>query len=195
MGRISKAFLTGLVAILPIALTLYILVWLATSLESALGGLIRNGLGKFYVPGMGIVAGFVVILIIGLSLKAWIVRQLFAWGERLMKRIPIVKTVYGAVRDLIGFFSESKDKTMNQVVMVSLGDTKLRLIGFVTREDFAGYPQGLADKDTVAVYLPMSYQVGGFTVMLPRTAIQPIEMSFQAAMRFAITAGMSSGEA
>jgi len=191
MRKMTKAFLTGLAAILPIAITIYILYWLGTSAESALGGLLPS---KFYRPGMGLVVGVIAIFLIGLSLQAWVVRRLFAYGEKLLNRIPVVKTVYGAARDLIGFFSESKDKGLNQVVMVTLGDSNLRLIGFVTREDFSAYPRDMAKADTIAVYLPMSYQVGGFTALLPRSAVQPIEMSFQAAMRFALTAGMSSGE-
>ena len=67
----------------------------------------------------------------------------------------------------------------------------LHLIGFVTREDFRGTPFGLADADTVAVYLPMSYQIGGYTVLLPRRLIEPIDMSVEDALRFAVTAGMS----
>jgi len=191
MRKVSKAFFTGLAAILPIAITIYILYWLGTSAEKALGNLLPS---RFYLPGMGLAAGIAVIFLIGLALQAWVFRRLFAYGETLLKRIPVVKTVYSAVRDLIAFFSESKDKTANQVVMVTLGDTNLRLMGFVTRDDFSAYPKGIAAEDTVAVYFPMSYQVGGFTAMMPRSAVQAIDMSFQDAMRFALTAGMSSGE-
>jgi len=194
MRKVSKAFLAGLMAILPIAITISILYWLGATAESALGGLLRTVLRSYYRPGMGLVAGVVVVFLIGLALQAWVFRKLFAYGENLLKRIPVVKTVYGAARDLIAFFSESKDKSLNQVVMVALGNTNLRLIGFVTREDFSAYPKSMAANDTVAVYLPMSYQMGGFTALLPRSALQPLDMSFQDAMRFALTAGMSSGE-
>jgi len=191
MRKVSKAFFTGLAAILPIAITVYILYWLGTSAERALGNLLPS---RLYLPGMGLVAGVGVILLVGLALQAWVFRKLFAYGEHLLKRIPVVKTVYSAARDLIAFFSTSKDKTMNQVVMVTLGESSLRLIGFVTREDFSAYPAGMAEPGTIAVYFPMSYQVGGFTAMMPRSAVKAIDMSFQDAMRFALTAGMSSEE-
>jgi uncharacterized membrane protein len=195
MRNLSRAFLTGLVAILPIAITIAILVWLGGTAETALGGLIKLVLpAGFYSRGMGLAAGVVVIFLFGLSLQAWVVRRIFAYGEKLLQRIPVIKTLYGSARDLIGFFSESKAKSLSQVVMVRLGDTGLRVIGFVTREDFSAYPKGLAAPDTIAVYLPMSYQVGGFTALLPRSVVEPVEMSFQDAMRFALTAGMSSGE-
>jgi uncharacterized membrane protein len=194
MRNISRAFLTGLAAILPIAVTVYVLYWAGDLAEKAMRKVVTLVLPEdYYVFGMGIVAGVVVILLVGLSFKAWVVRKVYYLAERLVQQIPIVKTVYGAVNDLIAFFTEKKDQSTNQVVMVTLGDTNVRLMGFATREDWTGYPDGMADEDTVAVFLPMSYQMGGFTTMVPRSAVQPIDMSFQDAMRFALTAGMSSG--
>ncbi len=191
MRQISRIFLTGLVTLLPIAITIYILYAVITSLERGLGNLLPE---TIYRPGMGLLSGVVIVFLIGLLLHAWIFRRLFAYGERLMQRIPVVSTIYGAVRDLMGFLSsESKNKTASQTVLVTLGQTRLRLLGFVTREDLTGLPAGMGDKETVAVYFPMSYQIGGFTAMVPRSALQPIDLSFQDGMRFAMTAGMSTG--
>jgi uncharacterized membrane protein len=91
----------------------------------------------------------------------------------------------------MGFFSSSDKKPMRRAVMVTVGNTSLRLIGFITREDFGDLPAGIGGDGNVAVYLPMSYQIGGFTTMVPRSAVQPIDMSIEQAMRFAVTAGMS----
>ena len=92
----------------------------------------------------------------------------------------------------MGFFSGSNKPTMSKAVMVAVGNTGLRFIGFITREDFGDLPTGMGGDDTVAVYLPMSYQMGGFTTMVPRSAVQPIDMSIEQAMRFAVTAGMTA---
>jgi len=72
----------------------------------------------------------------------------------------------------------------------------IRLIGFVTSEDFSGLPQAskAADKSTVGVYLPMSYQIGGYTVYLPKSQVDPLDMSIEDAMRFTLTAGVSGGK-
>jgi uncharacterized membrane protein len=115
----------------------------------------------------------------------------FRWGEQLVERIPLVKALYGSVRDLMGFFSNSDEETTRQAVMVTVGNTPLRLIGFITREDFSDLPVGIGGDDDVAVYLPMSYQIGGFTTMVPRSAVRLVDMSIEQAMRFAVTAGMS----
>ena len=191
MRRLSRAFLTGLAAVLPIVITIAVLVWIGSAADSLLKPLFTE---KFYRPGMGLIAGVALIMAIGILLQAYVFQRLFAHVEKWLNRVPVVSMVYSSVHDLVEFFSESKDKTTSQVVTVKLGGTNLRLIGFVTREDFSACPKGLADEGTIAVYLPMSYQMGGFTAMLPRSCVQPIDMSFQDAMRFALTAGMASGE-
>jgi len=190
MRKVSRVFLTGLMALLPVAITIYILYKLVTGLERALGNLLP---GKLYYPGMGLLLGILIVFLIGLSLHAWAFRRLFAYGERLMQHVPLVSVIYSSARALIGFF-KSDGRSMNQVVMVTLGNSSLRLIGFVTREDFSAYPEGLGSSETVAVFFPMSYAMGGYTAMVPRSAVQKINMPFQEAMRFALTAGMSTGE-
>ena len=192
MKGLSKIFFTGLAAVLPVLLTFYILVWLGSKAESVFGGTINLLLPEhWYKPGMGLVAGVLFIFLVGLTLRAWVVRRFFSLGERLLSRIPLVKAIYGSIRDLMGFFG-GKDQGFSQVVLVRLGDTQMKLLGFVTREDFSDLPAGLAGNGIVAVYLPMSYQIGGYTVMLPRSAIEPVNMSMQEAMKFAVTAGMKA---
>jgi uncharacterized membrane protein len=79
-----------------------------------------------------------------------------------------------------------------QVVSVQYPGTQMRLLGFITRSDFSDLPQGVANADDVAVYLPMSYQVGGYTVVVPRSQITPVNMARDEAMRFVLTAGLTA---
>ncbi len=192
MKTISKIFFTGLAAILPIAITIYILYWLGKTSEELAAGLLDWLLPsppKWY--GVGILTCLALILLVGLLMRAYLVRTLFGWGEAILKRIPLVKTLYGSVRDLMGFFADTDGgKKQSQVVMVTLGPD-VRLLGLLTRENFKDLPEGVGTEETVAVYLPMSYQLGGFTTMVPRAAVQPVEMTMEDAMRFAVTAGMS----
>ena len=71
-------------------------------------------------------------------------------------------------------------------------DSDFRLIGFVTRDDLSTLPGGLGSKDEIAVYLPMSYQIGGYTVLIPRQNVEPINISMEDAFRFTVTAGVSA---
>ena len=193
MKKIIREFLAGLAIILPVLITAYLLYWLAKSAEKSLGSLIRLILPEgWYWPGMGIAAGIVLIFVVGLLMQAWGVRSLVAWVERVVLRIPLIKTVYGAVRDLIGFITQGKDSGLRQVVAVKIGDENIQLIGFVTREDLAGLPEEIGGHDKIAVYLPMSYQLGGYTVIVPRSAVQPLDMSLEEATRFVLTGGVAA---
>ncbi|WP_018881534.1 MULTISPECIES: DUF502 domain-containing protein [unclassified Thioalkalivibrio] len=193
MRRISRTFLTGLAAILPAAITLALLWWLGSTAEEVLGGLLQAILPDLlYFPGMGILAGIGLLFGLGVLLQAYVVRWLFDWLEGLMQRIPVVKTIHGTVRDVTRLVSGDIHEQFGQAVLVQLPGTDFKLVGFVTREDFAGLPDSLGGPDTVAVYMPMSYQIGGYTLMLPRERIEPLELSLEDAMRYALTAGVSA---
>jgi uncharacterized membrane protein len=192
MKKIGTLFLQGLIAILPIALTIYLIYWLATTAESVLGKAIRFVVGNYYVPGMGVLAGFLIAVGIGILLKIWIFRKLLSLAETVLQKLPGIKSIYGSVRDLVGFFDASKQKDFDKTVMVSFIDDDTQLMGLVTREDFGDLPEGIGNEETVAVYLPMSYQLGGFTVMVPRNRIRPVNMKVDQAMRFVLTAGVTA---
>lgn len=197
MKTIGKIFLGGLVAIAPIGLTVYVLYWLGATaqdlLDDPLAHLFYQDRVEQVPAGAGVVAAFVVVFVVGVLANFWLVRTLLSWAERLLERIPLVKTLYGSVRDLMGFFGTSGEKQkLSQVVMVTVGNTDLRLIGLLTRDDFSDLPAGVGSNETVGVYLPMSYQVGGFLTMVPRSSVEPIDMSMEEAMRFAVTAGMTA---
>lgn len=195
MKHLGKRFLAGLGTVLPVVLTAYLLYWFASSAEGLLGGVIRLVLpARYYWPGMGLAVGIGIVFLVGVLMQALVVRTVFSWAERLVYRMPLVKTVYGAIRDFIGFVSQGGDRGFRQVVAVRMGNTELKMIGFVTRSDLADLPPALGGSEAIAVYLPMSYQIGGHTVMVPRAAVEPLDMSLEAAMRLVLTAGIASSE-
>lgn len=189
---IYKTFLKGLVAVVPIVLTVWLILWLGIWLESSIGAGLRWMLPEgWYVPGSGLLLGCMAVFLVGLLLHAWFVQKLGDALDALVGRIPLVKSVYGALKDLLGFLSDRKSVDARQVVLVSDVQSSLKLLGFVTREDFNELPQ-LAEDDEVAVYLQMSYQVGGYTVIVPRHLIEPVDMRVEDAIRFVLTAGVTT---
>lgn len=196
MKFISRNMLTGLLAILPVVLTIYLLYWLAVTAESALGKLIRLVLpDNWYWPGMGLIVALLFVFLLGLLMHAYVFRSLFSRVEQLLYHMPLIKTVYSAIRDFFDYFSPSGKKEFEQVVSVRIGDTGLRLIGFVTQAIPERLPEGLRDEDCILVYLPMSYMIGGYAVLVPRNRVQPLEMNMEEAMRFALTAGVTGSSA
>lgn len=191
LRRLARTFLSGLAVVLPIVVTFAVLAWVVTTAEAMLGALVRLLLpGDTYPRGLGLLLALGVIFGVGVLMEAVYFRRLMGWLEELLNRIPLVKTVYGAVRDLMSLFSKAGARKFSKVVMVKFPGLEARLIGFVTIEDFAGLTIA-AGPDEVAVYLPMSYTIGGYTVLLPRACLTPLDMSLEDAMRFVVTAGMS----
>jgi len=194
MKRVTAILAQGLIALLPLAVTVLLLYWFASTAERTLGAGIKMILpDAWYVRGMGMLAGLTLTFILGLLVNVWGMPQLIRIGENLIGRIPLVKTVYGATRDLLGFFTNVHGRgSVSSVVMVSLGATGMRVVGLLTRERFDGLPAGIGAVGDVTVYVPFGYQIGGVTMIVPRECVRPIEMSLEDAMRFVITAGVRS---
>jgi len=186
MKNIGKYILTGLVTMLPVILTLYLLYWLAVSAETLLGELIPQ---EIYFPGMGVAVALLAMFIVGMLMHTRPIRQLFLRGERIFYRLPVVKSIYAAFRDFMDYFSPGRKKDFEQVVTVTFGDTGMRLIAFVTQADDQ-LPEDF-QRDYVMVYLPMSYMIGGYAVLVPRASVQPLNMSMEEAMRYVLTAGVT----
>jgi uncharacterized membrane protein len=186
---IGTTLITGFITILPVVLTIYLLYWLVVKSEEVMGTALRYLLPEVvYFPGMGTLAGLLMVFGVGLLMKAVLVRQLFAFGENILFHLPIIKTVYRAIRDLFDFFSPKQDN-FGRVVIVEVAG--MEMIGFVTQEHEERLPEAFRGRDAVLVYLPMSYMIGGYTLLVPREHIQPCKMSMDEAMRFALTAGIT----
>lgn len=189
--KLWNAMVRGLVVVLPMALTVWLLWWLGTTVESLLHQVILLFVPeRSYIPGMGIVAAVLLLIAAGMMVNAFLVRRVLASWERLMDRIPIVKSVYGAVRDFVQMLPAGGERReLHRVVLVRFGDATA--IGFVTRDDAAELGLGPAGEDAVAVYFPLSYQIGGYTLLLPRTRVEPLDLPIESAMRMVLTGGMS----
>jgi uncharacterized membrane protein len=118
-------------------------------------------------------------------------QRLFAVGDAILNRLPLVKTLYSAIKDFMGYLTPGSQVAQSKVVLVRLPGQPFELLGFVTREDFRRLPFQITVEDPIAVYLPFSYQIGGYTLFLPRSCLTPIDMSFEEAMKFVLTGGVS----
>ncbi|UCG79116.1 MAG: DUF502 domain-containing protein [Nitrospirota bacterium] len=189
---IGRNILTGLVTILPVALTIYLIYWLIVSTEMVLSSIIKSFLPEtLYWPGIGVIIALVAAFTVGLLMRAYIFQQIFNAGEQLLYRMPLIKSVYKAIRDFFRFFSPGAKKEFEQVVAVTIGNTGMKLVGFVTQAIPENMPEGFREEDSILVYLPMSYMIGGYAVLVPRSQVTPLHMNMEDAMRFTLTAGVT----
>ncbi|MBY6205321.1 DUF502 domain-containing protein [Halomonas denitrificans] len=187
--RIVRLFLKGLATIIPIALTLLIVFWLAGLAERGVGAMIQWVLPEdLYVRGMGLVGGVLIVIAIGLLSQVWLFRKLIDLGEALLDRLPLVKPVFRATKDFVDYFSGDERK-FDQAVLVRHPELGVAMMGYVTREDFTDLPFGVEGE--VCVYLPLSYQVAGYMVIVPKDWLEPVDMPFDESLRLILTAGMA----
>jgi uncharacterized membrane protein len=192
MHSLGKLFLKGLAVVIPVMLTIAILWWMAAGSERLLGGLLTRIMPEgWYVPGLGLASAIAMITLIGLLSHILIFQKLLEFSEGILNRLPLVKTIYTAIKDFIGYFSPDQEDRFSKVVLVRLPGQDVQVMGFVTREAFHDLPFTPAAEDPVAVYLPMSYMIGGYTLMLPRSCLDPVDMPFEDAMRLALTGGIT----
>jgi uncharacterized membrane protein len=193
LRKLRSALLRGLVVVLPIGFTLWLLWWLGSSTEALLRRLILLVIpAEHYLPGMGIVAAVVLLLAAGTLFNALLVQSALASWERMIGRIPVVKTIYGASRDFMKLLpAGGARRDLSRVVLAQFGDAQV--IGFVTRDDASELGIVKPDRDLMAVYFPMSYQIGGYTALLPRSRIVPLDLPVETAMRMVLTGGLSGG--
>jgi uncharacterized membrane protein len=145
----------------------------------------------WYVPGMGVISAVAITILVGLLTHVILFQKLFAIGDTLLNRLPLVKTIYSALKDFIGYLSPDSQMALSKVVLVRVPGQEFEQLGFVMREDFSRLPLQLTVDEPIAVYLPMSYQIGGYTLFLPRSCLTPVDMSFEEGMKLVITGAIS----
>jgi len=200
--RLARKIIQGLLTILPLALTLYAFCWtgislarlFATPLILALRPFVGNmtDLPGWFLPCLYVVSlvfGVIVLILVGIAVHYALAQTILAWIDRKVSRIPLAKTLYGSIKDLLGLFS-GEAKAFSRVVLVPLPGIGHKVLGMVTREDFSAMKA--VPPNTIAVYIPMSYQIGGFTVLVPNDSVETVDMSVEDALRFSVTAGVSS---
>lgn len=188
----GKIFIRGLIALAPVAISLAIIIWLFRVLEDIFRIPLEWLVGKYYFPGMGLVVAFIFIFIVGIIINNFIIQKVTKWIDRLLAKIPFFKTVYNSIGDMMGYFKPKEHGKKGKMVIIEINS--IRFLGMLTREDFEGLPPELGEDDYVTVFLPLSYQIGGHTVTVPRSSVRPIDMTVEQGMRFIVTAGMASGK-
>ncbi|MGS5085043.1 DUF502 domain-containing protein [Hydrogenophaga sp. A37] len=192
--RLSQYFFRGLITFLPLAITVYVLVLFVTWTEGTAMQMLRPFIGDFYLPGLGIALGAALILALGFLVSQPVTGKLLSLIELPFTNLPVVKSIYSSLKNFADYFAPH-EQDAQQVVLLKMPGHELSTVGLVTRQSMKGLPKGLAElEDQVAVYLPMGYMIGGYTVFVPRSWTTPVDMTVEEAMRMALIAFMSSGK-
>ena len=193
MRGFSAAFIRGLFVILPVVISIQLTVWMITTVESWLAPPLKQVLGGAYIPGMALILVAAITTLVGLSSR-WAIAD-FIWGlpGRVLERLPVLKQVYGTLKDVMEIMGGKKFED-EAVVMVELPNTEVRLIGIVTvrKKGNGNTIANELDDEHIAVYLPMSFQVGGYTAIVPKKYTRSLDLSPADALQLVLSGGVVS---
>ena len=178
MNWLIKNFLRGLVIVVPIALTLYIVYQAVVGLDRLL---------KLPYPGLGAAIILVAVVLIGSLASNFVIRRFLMLTEGVFTRAPLVRIIYSAIKDLLEAFVGNKRRFDKPVSVALTEGGEVRVFGFVTREDLSD----LTLPDHVAVYLPFSYTWDGSLILVPRSRVQPIAADSASIMALVVSGGVS----
>jgi len=191
MKKLVYYFLQGILYIAPIGVTAYVIYLLFSFVDNLLKDILEELLG-IYVPGLGLVAVILLLILVGLIGQTILARPFKILFKRVVGRIPILKVVFSAFNDLFSAFV-GKERKFNQPVLVLVNPiSNLEKLGFLTEEDLSM----IGEKEKVAVYFPHSYNFSGELFIVPKERVRRVDLNPAEVMKFIVSAGVAGlGEA
>lgn len=192
MKSLLKNFINGILTIVPIILVVYVIYKTFMFLDSLLGNVLKPYFQDSYIPGIGLLTTLVLITVLGWLSTRFITGSIIKLIDRLLEKIPFVKTVYSVIKDTVHSFLGEK-KSFSKVALVTVPGTNMKSLGFITTESVDAFYEPLSEH--VAVYIPQTFQVAGFTFLIPKNDIEIIDVKPEDAMKFILSGGMTSKNA
>lgn len=188
--KLFQYFLQGLLVTAPLAITVYSIYWVVTSIDDLLPifTIVEDGKIKVRNFGLGFIIIISTIILIGYLSTFFIQSRIFNLFNHWLEKAPGIKFIYGTVKDFFEAFAGEKKK-FNRPVLANIDDNDVWRVAFLTSDDAEDF--GL--KDYVAVYVPMSYSIAGNVYLIPSSRVKSLEnhLTPGEAMKFAISGGVT----
>jgi uncharacterized membrane protein len=190
--RIRRYLIAGLLVWLPIVVTIFILRFLVGLVGGLLPELKLQAVIGFDIPGLELMLAVVVLLLTGLAVTNLAGREIVRWWEALMKRIPVVRSIYAGAKTFTETVFTDKGKAFKRVLLVEYPRKGIWSIGLQSGENL-GEASARAGRELLCVFVPTTPNpTSGFIIMVPQEDVIPLEMSVDQAMRFIFTLGVVS---
>jgi len=194
--NIIQYFFQGIIVIAPIAITLYVVVWMFSLIDNFLPDILYTLFPNWMtrpdgslrtIPGLGFLLVVVIVTVIGWLSSSFIVSKILSLLDKLLEQTPGIKYIYTSVKDFLEAFGGNRKK-FDRPVLVSVDAADTWRMGFITQNDVTQF--GL--ESHVAVYVPLSYSLTGVVYFVPKEKIKPVDnMNSAEAMKFIISGGIT----
>lgn len=177
--KVLQYFLQGIIILAPIAVTAFSLYWIFEKVDSILRPYIE-------IPGIGFIAILIGVFLIGWLSNLFLMGRLIDAFNHWLERTPGIKFIYSSIRDFFEAFAGEKKK-FDKPVLVNVDGPNIWRVGFLTSEAL----QRFGMQEHVSVYIPFAYSLSGVAYIVPIDKIKKLDISASAAMKFAISGGIT----
>jgi len=194
LTRLRRYFVAGILVLVPVGVTIFALRFLVNLLDRSLNllpdAIQPENLFGFSIPGLGILLSLGVLLLTGMLAANFFGRKLVEWGEKILNRIPVVRSIYSGSKQIAETMFSGKSDAFRQPVLIPYPHEKSWALAFVTNNNL-GEIQYRTGEDVVGVYVPTTPNpTSGFNLMIPREHIVELDMSVDEALRMIISLGV-----
>ena len=193
ISKLRNYFITGVLVLIPIGVTVYLTLFFIKIFSKILPQEINpNHYLPYSIPGLEIIISIIVITVIGWLSLSFLGKKLVKLVNDIFKRIPFLRTVYSAIGQMTQSFAQSRKSKKKSVVLVEYPRKGSWAVGFATQEN-TGEIASKTNKDLVNVFVPTTPNpTSGFLLMFPKDEIIYLDMSFEDASKFIVSAGTSN---
>jgi uncharacterized membrane protein len=195
MGFLRKNVLAGILVVAPVALTFYIVMMMVRWVDAAVGALLPAAYQQqfdfyYHIPGMGLVMAFVFLVVIGAIARSVLGQLVVRMGESILAHIPIMRGLYGALKQIFQTVLTNKSDAFRKVVLVEFPRRDAWTLGFVTGPT-AGEAQEKIKDTTVNVFVPTTPNpTSGFLLMVPQRDVVPLDMTVEQGIKMVVSGGI-----
>lgn len=189
-----RYIVAGLLVWVPLGITIWVLHWLVTTLDQTLlllpEGARPEALVGFYIPGLGVLLSFLLLLLTGIVAANFLGQRLIRFWESLLGRIPFVKSIYSSVKQVSDTVLSDQGQAFRKALLVEFPRPGCWTIAFMTGSPAAAVARHL-DGEHISVYVPTTPNpTGGYFVMVPRASARELDMSVDDALKYIISMGV-----
>jgi uncharacterized membrane protein len=189
--KMKKIFTTGLLTILPLAITIYVFYLVFSFLDNLVGDLIQ-AIFNYRLPGIGFIAGLLLIMLVGFVASNLIGKRLIGFGDMLFQRLPLSRGIYTSARQIIDAFTLQGKNAFKKVVLLEYPRKGLYVIGFVTGNS-RGEIQQKTHAETLNIFVPTTPNpTSGMLILAPRHEVIELDMTVEEGMKVIVSGGLFS---
>ena len=194
-ARFRRYFLAGILVTSPILITAYVTWMIITFIDTQVAGLLPDSLDftkqlPHQIPGLGLIISIFTITIIGALTPGFIGRTLLKAGERVLDKMPVVRTIYGAIKQIMETVMSTNSESFREVVLVEYPRKSIWVIGFVTGET-KGEVQSLNKSQLINIFIPTTPNpTSGFLLFIPKEDLVYMDMKVEDAVKMVISGGI-----